>query len=296
MARRVISPDAPLPEAAPYPGHFALVRSVVEGLRAIGAEFTFNPGRVAEVGGVVYAPANEALTQAIAWKTSGRIQRLVAGPTNAFNPHECDDLILHSAIDRLIVASDWVRDLYRQEVPELADKLRVAPAGIDPEYWRPRPRAGAGGVLVYQKDVDEATIAAVCRHVTDAGLAPRVFRYGQYLREEFKAALDQCSLAIFLSTFETQGLALAETWAMDVPTLVWDPQEETEWRGFRFRAGSSAPYLTPTTGQTWKTIPELAALLAAGRDRARFAPRAWVLDHMTDAVCARALYRVLTEG
>ena len=47
--RRYVKPGVPLPAVSPYPGHYALVRSVVEGLRAIGADFNFNPRRLSEV-------------------------------------------------------------------------------------------------------------------------------------------------------------------------------------------------------------------------------------------------------
>ena len=73
IARRIVKPGVPLPAVSPYPGHFALVRSVVEGLRAIGADFNFNPDRMRELARVVYAPANEALIQAIALKRAGQI-------------------------------------------------------------------------------------------------------------------------------------------------------------------------------------------------------------------------------
>jgi hypothetical protein len=59
--RPLLRPGVPLPDSSPYPGHFGLVRSVVEGLRAIGADFNFNPGRMSELARIVYAPANEAL-------------------------------------------------------------------------------------------------------------------------------------------------------------------------------------------------------------------------------------------
>ena len=94
LARRIVKPGVPLPAVSPYPGHFALVRSVVEGLRAIGADFNFNPERLGEVARVVYAPANEALLQAIALKRAGRIDYLVAGPVNALFADECDGILL----------------------------------------------------------------------------------------------------------------------------------------------------------------------------------------------------------
>jgi hypothetical protein len=55
--RRFVKPGVPLPGVSPYPGHFALVRSVVEACAT--ADFNFNPGRLSEPARVVYALANE---------------------------------------------------------------------------------------------------------------------------------------------------------------------------------------------------------------------------------------------
>src|SRR3979411_1457913 len=71
--RPLIKPGVPLPPVRTYPGHHAVVRSVVEGLRAIRADFNFNPLSAGQVGRVVYAPANEALSQAMDWKRDRRI-------------------------------------------------------------------------------------------------------------------------------------------------------------------------------------------------------------------------------
>ena len=61
IGRRVLKPGTPGLAGSPYPGHFALVRSVVEGLREIRADFNFNPSSFSALTRVVYAPANEAL-------------------------------------------------------------------------------------------------------------------------------------------------------------------------------------------------------------------------------------------
>jgi hypothetical protein len=293
--RRVVRPRAAPPPGSPYPGHFALVRSAVEGLRAIEAEFNFNPRRFGEIADVVYAPANEALRQAAALKRSGRIRRLAAGPTNAFAPAEVNGILRLPEIDRLIVPSPWVVELYRTHAPELVPKMRVCPAGVDAGYWKPSATRRHGDVLLYCKDVDATFCRAIEEHVRRAGCSVQSINYGSYTREEYRRILDTCAVAVFLSTFETQGLALAEAWSMDVPTLVWDPQAPTEWRGFRFTAGSSAPYLTPATGAAWRQPAELIALLARERRPRSGQARAWVLAHMTDAVCARALHATLLD-
>jgi hypothetical protein len=293
--RPLVKPGAPLPEVSPYPGHYAVVRSVVEGLRAIGADFNFNPRSLRAVGRAVYAPANEALRQAAGLKRRGRIDYLAAGPVNAFWPDEADGVLRQPEIDRLIVASEWVRELYRAEAPDLCDKVGVCQAGVDPGYWQPSPgRSRSGRAVVYWKSGPEAFCAAVEAAVAGFGLAPVRVRYGAYGRDGYRRLLDHAEAAVFLSHFETQGLALAEAWAMDVPTAVWDPRGPAELSGRRFTAGSSCPFLTPETGRAWRTLDELPAALAAlSAGRAGLAPRRWVLRHMTDAVCADALYRMI---
>src|SRR5262249_30524774 len=120
---------------------------------------------------------------------------------------------------------------------------------------------------------------------------------GDYTREEYKRALDSAAVAVFLGSFETQGLALAEAWAMDVPTVVWDPRADAEWRGRRFRSGSSCPWLTPETGRTFGNAAGRDRVLAGGVNGATsFHPRQWVLAHMTAAVCAAQLHPVILEA
>ena len=296
-ARAVVKPNVPLPPSSPFPGHYGLVRSVVEGLRRIDADFNFNPESFSELAEVVYAPANEALLQAAERKRQGDVKTLIAGPTNAFLPHEIGGIILSPEIDVLIVASAWVRELIASLAPTVAHKLRICQAGIDVDAWTRSAVTRSRRPVVYWKDSPETLCVDVEDVLIAAGLDPVRIRYGEYDAETFKRALDGAPFAVFLSTFETQGLALAEAWAMDVPTLVWDPQAQTQWAGASFRSASSAPFLTDTTGLTWKTLEQL-------EDRVRevltapeqFATRAWVSAHMTDELCASDLYDIIRRA
>ena len=299
--RPLVKPGVPLPKMSPYPGHYAVVRSLVEGLRAIDADFNFNPRRTADLARVVYAPENASLRQAAALKRRGRIDYLVAGPVNALFPDEADRVLQLPEIDRLIVASEWVHGLYG-ETPKLLEKSVACPCGIDARYWHRSGQPRMKTALVYWKNGDEAFCEQVERIVRACGLEPRRLRaaageHALFGPDEYRHLLDESQLAVFLSAFETQGLALVEAWSMDVPTAVWDPQGEAEWRGKTFQAGSSAPYLTPVTGRRWRALDELEPVLHGMlADRAAFQPRAWVLAHMTDEICARALYDIIRSG
>jgi hypothetical protein len=300
--RRIVRPGAPLPAASAYPGHYALVRSIVEGLRAIDADFNFNPRRLRDLARVVYAPANEALRQAAALKRQGRIDYLVAGPVNALFVDECDGILQMPEIDRLIVAHEWAMEFFR-DAPALRAKCRACPCGVDAEVWKPSPGADRSRTaVVYWKSGGEGFCEQVEGVVRACGLEPRRVRslhgeHAMFSPADYRQLLDRAAIGVFLSTFETQGLALAEAWSMDVPTVVWDPRGTAQWRGRSFESRSSAPYLTPATGRTFRTIDDLAPVLrGALADRASFRPRDWVLAHMTDAICSAALLAIIREG
>ncbi|MFI5179367.1 MAG: hypothetical protein ACHQO8_12415 [Vicinamibacterales bacterium] len=298
--RPLVKPGIAPPATTPYPGHYALTRSVVEGLRAIRADFNFNPTRLSDLSRVVYAPANEALRQAAALKREGAIDYLVAGPVNALFADESDGVLRLPEIDRLIVACEWARDLLA-DAPQLVEKSRVCPCGVDADVWTPSPGAKPKAV-VYWKSGAESFCREVEAIVRARGLEPVVVAsaHGDHARftpASFRQALDASVVSVFLSTFETQGIALAEAWSMDVPTIVWNPCGQAEWRGRSFHSSSSCPYLMPATGLAWRTLDECgAALDEALRHRGRFQPRQWVLDHMTDAICSRQLYDIILSG
>ena len=301
LGRRILKPGTPGLAASPYPGHYALVRSVVEGLRAIGADFNFNPAAASQLARVVYAPANEALLQAAAMKRAGAIDYLAAGPVNALFADDCDNILQMPEIDMVIVPSAWTIDLY-QGVPDLVRKSRVCPCGVDAEVWKPRGTPKARSAVVYWKSGNERFCEEVEAIVRRCGLEPlRVrSRHGEhdiFTPEALRQLLDRSVIAVFLSTFETQGIALAEAWSMNVPTVVWDPQGDAEWRDRHFTSGSSAPYLTPATGIAARDTAGLEpAIRHALASLAGFQPREWVLANMTDAICSRKLYELIVDG
>ena len=301
LIRPLVKPGVPLPPVSRYPGHYSLVRSVVEGLQAIRADFNFNPRRRSEVARVVYAPANEALRQAAELRRQGRIDYLVAGPVNALFPDDCDGILLMPEIDRIIVAHEWALDFFR-ESPALLARCRPCPCGVDPAYWAPACTGSKTTALVYWKNGDEAFCDQVEQIVRACGLNPRRLRalsgeHAVFNPADYQQLLSQSAIGVFLSASETQGLALAEAWAMDVPTVVWDPRGQAMWRGRSFESRSSAPYLTPATGRLWHTLDEFEpALRGALADRSTFHPRDWVLANMTDAICSAALLKIIREG
>ncbi|MBA8905497.1 hypothetical protein N7E70_021070 [Aminobacter sp. NyZ550] len=269
-----------------YGGHPAVTRSLVEGLQQLpGVDWLYARRYGSLRAKTVHAVADvRSVRTGIAAKRNGLCDRLIVGPNIVVRAFEDDAVLASPEIDMVLVPSRWVKAAYEADEPRLIGKIAVWPAGVDADEWAP-----SGGerrtVLLYEKRQPEAA-ANAAEVIRAAGYEPVTIRYGNYQPEEFKRALDEAVACVVVGQSESQGLALAEAWSMDVPTFVrrFDviPDEGTPC--------SAAPYLTDATGAFWSTSDELRQLLASGMDG--YAPREWVLANNTDRHAAEALVRI----
>jgi hypothetical protein len=115
-----------------------------------------------------------------------------------------------------------------------------------------------------------------------------LLQYGKYSVDEYKELLDRSAYSIFISRSESQGIALAEAWSMNVPTLVFDPGEFF-FGGRMIYNVSACPYLTAATGLSWKTPAELKNIIGDKNSFTAFKPREYVLKRFTDEYSAKQL-------
>lgn len=108
----------------------------------------------------------------------------------------------------------------------------------------------------------------------ELGWEIREIHYGHYSLEQFRDELRTCELAVFLSDWESQGIALAEAWSCDVPTLAWTSDKH-------YPLKHVAPYLSEATGQMFEGREDLQALLAGAWRTDHLQPRKWVLENMS---------------
>jgi hypothetical protein len=282
----------PLPE--PFGGHYGVTRSLVHGLRGLdrcssGLSWAYQPelGRCPAESAVVLSGV-DVLRHALAHKREGRCGRLLAGPNLMILPDQHGGILVSEEIDAVLVPSEWVRTMYEQRSPALAGRIAVWAAGVDPTFWRPYGQARRRLVLIYNK-LQRRRAQAVRDLVARLGHPTALVSYGTYSPARYRRLLNSSIAVVFLTESESQGLALAEAWAMDVPTFVIDNRQRLV--GGRPVEVSTAPYLSAATGRFWSDPEELEICLSAPA-LSRFAPRDWMLDHMSDQVCARKLVAI----
>lgn len=281
-----------------YRGHFAVTRSAVEGLGKIGVHATYNPltrSGVADV--VVVLSGVRALRQAIEWRRRGMIRRLLAGPNIVNVPADAGSIICSPEIDLVITPSTNVAAFYVTDCPELKDRCAVWPAGVDTTFWRPDGRPRLTKRLLWFEKRSNGPLVPLGGYraaVEKQGFEVVPVIYGQYISNWYRDALRSSSALIGFTNAESQGIAWAEAWACDVPTMLFyrDSMAFDHYPGMAGRVfqTSTAPYLTRATGLFFRNEDDFVRVLAEW-DGARdsFAPRAWVLENMSDDVAARSL-------
>lgn len=286
-----------------YGGPLSVTQSLLNGLAHIGARFNYNPSQIEEVGDVVMVLANtHALGQVIELKRQGKVKKILAGPNLLVRANEDGGILASPEIDVCIVPSYWVKPSYEDDEPSLKNRIQIWYAGVDINYWNPtvtfqqKVKNGVKDVLVYWKTESESFCQQVEAILKKQGFNPKRLRYGSYDKERLKKKLSKSLFAVFITRSESQGIAFAESWAMDVPTIVWDPQEPLVIRGKSHWPVAACPYLQPSNGLLWRNQNELTGLIQnIGNFVPLFSPRSWVMQNMSDEVSARLLLTIINN-
>ena len=270
-----------------YGGHNAVTSSLVNGLMKLSYSFLLNPKFSKQFSRHVHVLSSTiALDLAINLKKKGKINKLTAGPNLVFLPDDYNSIICSDEIDKILVPSEWVRDAYVYYFPKLKDKIICWYAGVDTEYWQANHNNAKNKCILYTKNSTNEFNQKIKTLIKKYDWNVDEIMYGNYDLHTWKSKLDSASLAVFLSSSESQGIALAEAWSMNVPTFVWNPKP-MELNGRFFPSVTSAPYLTPETGISWKTENEFQDALNGFMEKNEFQPRKWILENMTQEISTK---------
>ena len=278
----------------PYRGHYGVTRSLVEGFKKTLIPHIYNPQQLINIDDVVVVLSGlDALRQAIGWKRKGRIHRLLAGPNLMLLPSQYPEL-WGSEVDVCLVPSKWISAVYEQDLPTLQGRCAIWPAGVDTEYWKPSEATiQTKTALFYVKENDGpfSNIHSFSEMIEQHGYSVEWIHVGRYTPEQYREALCNCEFLVGFSHVESQGLAWAEAWAMDKPTLLWS-NTKFSIQG-KACESSTAPWLTNATGRFFSNLTDFANLLdQIANLKLSMEPRKWVLDNMSDNVCAGQLLKL----
>jgi len=284
-----------------YRGHFAVTRSLINGFILNNISHNYNPVSLSRLSRVVIVLSGiDTLRQSIDLKRKGYLDQIFAGPNIVEFSSDAENILASNEIDLVLTPSTWVTNLYCQDNKILKNKCYSWPAGVDFEYWNPKncisKKNKEKRILIYcksKKDNILKLVDSTDKFIRKNGFETKVLEYGLYSHTEFRNELCNSSLLIgFTNGSESQGIAWAESWSMDIPTLI-HRNDIQSYRGREF-ACSTAPYLTSDNGSFFIDYNDFKEKFTEWKKKEKvYNARYWVEENMTDRVCSLKLYKRL---
>jgi len=271
-------------------GPRAVFLSLVRGLRELKAPFSVNENFTDTV---VVLSGIQPLKKAILKKRQGVIKKLIAGPNLVVLPSEYGSIIANNEIDRVIMPSLWVKEYYEKLEPRLIGKISVWPAGVNiPQNEEQKEKTL--DFIVYNKVGMSEIFKEVVKYLNLKKYVFKVVDYNNFKQAKFFHLLNSTKALIYLSESESQGLAMFEAWARNVPVLIWE-RGFWEKQGFRVSGNTASPYVSEQSGMRFKNFADFKNVLPKFL-KSNFVPKRYVLENFTDSLCAEKLLEIIKNA
>jgi glycosyltransferase involved in cell wall biosynthesis len=193
--------------------------------------------------------------------------------------------------------SPWNTEVYKETCPHMRIPLKTFPFAVDLNAFRPSTEEKTIDCLVYVKRRSQHIINATLSLLQAKGLKYHVLQYGSYAEEDYKSLLHKSKFMITLDAHESQGFALEEAMACNVPLLVLDAtsmyDETSDGHNSSYEymkplqlKSTSVPYWSDICGIKITDINDLPNTLNVMLDNwSTFTPRKYIEETLSPKVC-----------
>lgn len=209
--------------------------------------------------GVQYISNSEGTLNIILQPTkrlSGNLSNCFIGPNICTLPIENSTVMAYNSYAKIIVPSDWVKNLYTRWIPE--DKIIAWPVGIDIDTFVDYSKSDKEfDFLVYHKRRSFSELQHITSFLEQQGKTYTVVSYGDYSEEHFLSTIRKSRRGIVVAGTESQGIAIQEMMSCNLPLLVWDVGEWNDMGPEHACPATSIPYWDSTCGEVFYSADEL---------------------------------------
>jgi hypothetical protein len=169
--------------------------------------------------------------------------------------------------NKLIVPSQWVKNLLNIKFGICEDKISIWPVGIKQSNLNKNIKYDC---LIYSKRRSEEELAKVINFVESKKLSYNIVTYGFYQESDFELLSSQSKFCFLLNGSESQGIAVQEMMSDNTPLLVWDIKEWND-QGEDYKVfATSVPYWDDSCGEKFFNENEMEETFSKFYDKINF--------------------------
>lgn len=280
-----------------YPGHPDVLESVIIGLNHFNVNYNINPKNINSFNKIVLVISGvESLERAISLKKLGVIKYIFAGPNISILPSDQKIIFSDELVNYFITPSKWVTASYVNDMKILNNKIFEWFAGVDTDYWNDSLNFKKKIVLIYIKNIKnfDINISQYLNYLKEKKIQYKIINYGSYNRKEYLKFLNISKYSIFFSQSESQGLAIAESWSSNIPTLIMG-NDHFYYKNKKINS-STCPYLNIETGKFFKTYDDFKIKIEYFESNfKKFSTREWAINNMSNFITTKNLITLICD-
>lgn len=191
--------------------------------------------------------------------------------------------------------SDWVCEWVTEYGGEMRIPMKKFPYAVNIDRFCPVDGTKIFDCLVYCKARHPSIYDTAIAWLSSHGISHRVFRYGSYNETEYLNALRSCKYMLVLDAHESQGFAIQEAMACNVPLIVYsatsmydefnDGRHTYEHLRPKKLTATTVPYWSDQCGVLLSDLSELESAIPDVLTPNKYNPRAFVVENLSAGPC-----------
>lgn len=197
-----------------------------------------------------------------------------------------------------IQPSNWARDEWKNN--SLCKNLRIEslPFGVDTiKFNEIIPYENRTKVFVYYKRRHPEELTQLMEFLKINNINVDIFSYTtKYNESDYIDCLQNSKFGIWLGSHESQGFALQEALACNVPLLVWNVKSMNQEYNSNFSniSATSIPYWDKRCGESFEDISQMSEKFTIFINNLNlYKPREFILENLTMEICEKKLMELI---
>jgi hypothetical protein len=227
--------------------------------------------------------------------------KFIFGPHFSVFPNEYQMQIIEGNNSVYIQPSEWALNAWKIFPCCTKNRLEILPFGVDTVSFNEiKPITERSQVFIYFKRRLQIELDVIYRFLCNNGYQPVIFDYvKRYNETDYINCLHNAKFGVWLDAHESQGFALQEALACNVPLLVWSVTSMTQEAGSNYPEipAKTNPYWDSSCGESFKNIKEISENFNTFIQNINtYKPRDFILENLSIEKCSEKFINLVNNS
>lgn len=244
---------------------------------------------------VVFSPATPIQTNKFP-KT-----KFIFGPHFSVFPNQMLTLIKNQYKNAVYIQpSNWCTEIWKSMGAETILPIITQPFAVDTEKFVSLDLlTKRNKIMIYYKRRTETELNVLENFLREKKLDYKLFNYVEkYEEEDYLTTLQTAKFMIVLDAHESQGFALQEAMACNVPLLVWSVTSMNQEIGANHPdfTATTIPYWSDKCGEVfykWEEFEKIFNVFLKNIKNEKYKPRQFILETLSEKQCSMQFLKLI---